>query len=103
MAPSLSLRAAPTVAGIAASALRTHIASGGGPLRLTSLVSHWPAASWDAPDLGTLRDDVGEDTGVEVEVGRRGRGYLDGGWQRVTMGFGAFDAGPWTQAVIASS
>lgn len=92
--PRLALAAAPTIADMAAPALRAHIAAGGVPLRLPGLVRHWPARAWDAPGLGTLRHDVGEDTAVDVEVGRRGRGYRDPGWQRVTMGFGASSAPP---------
>ncbi len=81
------IKPAPTVANMAAAALRAHIAAGGGPLRLPGLAS-WPAARWDAPDLGTLRSDVGEHTAVDVELAPRGRGYTDPRWQRVTMGFG---------------
>jgi lysine-specific demethylase 8 len=32
---------------------------------------------------------VGENTEVDVEIGPRGRGYLDKRYQRVTMGFGS--------------
>lgn len=62
------------------------------PLKLNKLVSHWPATSSLSldHDLSALRELVGEDTAVEVELGRRGRGYLDKGYQRVTMGFGMF-------------
>lgn len=92
-----SIAAAPTIDRIAASALRSHISASGGPLRLTNLVTHWPVR-WDTPELGGLRDDVGENTAVDAEVGRRGRGYLDEGWQRVTMGFG--ESAPYLSAYL---
>ncbi|BEI91874.1 uncharacterized protein CcaverHIS019_0406940 [Cutaneotrichosporon cavernicola] len=71
-----------------AAALRAHISASGGPLRLPGIA--WRLERWSAPDLGTLRDDVGEHTAVDVEIAPRGRGYTDPAWQRVTMGFGLF-------------
>ena len=65
------------------------------PLHLTGLVDHWLALRWSASTTGLggglsqLRQAIGEHTEVEVEVGKRGRGYLDPDFQRVSMGFGA--------------
>ncbi|BEJ07420.1 hypothetical protein CcaverHIS641_0406890 [Cutaneotrichosporon cavernicola] len=64
-----------------AAALRAHISASGGPLRLPGIA--WRLERWSAPDLGTLRDDVGEHTAVDVEIAPRGRGYTDPAWQRV--------------------
>lgn len=79
---------------LSAAGLRAHLSRNGGPLILQDLVTSWPAMKdWASPidgqiTLDGLRRDVGEDTAVEVEIGKRGRGYLDPDWQRVTMGFG---------------
>lgn len=81
-------------------ALAAHLGSKNTPLLLRGLVEHWPAMrEWsippptpdgqqDAAALAGLRAAVGEDTGMDVEVGPRGKGYLDPAWQRITMGFG---------------
>jgi hypothetical protein len=46
---------------------------------------------WTLQDgLKVIREQVGEDREVDVELGRRGRGYLDEGYQRVSMGFGEY-------------
>ena len=71
--------------------LRSHLASSRPTaLHLPDLVSSWPAlSSWTLDDgLTQLREAVGEDMGVDVEMGPRGRGYLDERYRRVTMGFG---------------
>lgn len=80
-APKISLKPA---------SLRAHLAqSRPTPVVLRGAAAQWPALKWgDDADLGRLRDAMGELTGVDVEVGRRGRGYLDDGWERMTMGFG---------------
>jgi hypothetical protein len=38
--------------------------------------------------LQSLRDSVGETKEVDVELGKKGRGYLDPEYQRISMGFG---------------
>lgn len=71
--------------------LRSHLAtSSPTSLHLPDLVSSWPALrSWTLGDgLAPLREAVGEDMGVDIEMGPRGRGYLDERYRRVTMGFG---------------
>jgi lysine-specific demethylase 8 len=88
------------LATLTPAALRAHLARTPTPLILKGLTNSWPkTADWHATDaegkltLDALRNVVGEDTAVEVEVGRRGRGYLDPDWQRVTMGFGELSVG----------
>ncbi|RSH87252.1 hypothetical protein EHS25_003161 [Saitozyma podzolica] len=73
--------------------IRSHLAtSSPTALHLPDLVSAWPALrSWTLEDgLAPLREAVGEDMGVDIEMGPRGRGYLDERYRRVTMGFGLF-------------
>lgn len=75
------------------SALRAHLAqTSPTPLLLPDLVdtSAWPALkSWSLSDgLQSLRTAIGENTEVDVELGPRGRGYMDKRYQRVGMGFG---------------
>lgn len=53
----------------------------GHPVVHPDLTREWPEMT---PDV--LRRVLG-DKAVEVELGRRGRGYLDPGWQRVEMPF----------------
>lgn len=74
------------------------------PLLLPYLVKSgdfaWPAVkSWPLLDqegretLAGLRNDETDSLPVEVEVGRRGRGYFDaklGAWRQLTMPFGLF-------------
>lgn len=82
--PARSLPLTPT-------ALRAHLAQPKPlPLHLPKLIDHWPALRlWSLDDgLQVLRDGVGEEREVEIELGRKGRGYLDEGYQRVSMGFG---------------
>jgi hypothetical protein len=72
------------------SLLTTHLLSPSPhPLHLTNLISHYPALhKWQlSDDLSALRESL-ENREVEIEVGKRGRGYLDPDWQRLTMGFG---------------
>lgn len=72
-------------------ALKQHLAAERPlPLHLTGLTSHWPASSlWTLNDgLAALRDGVGEDREVTVELGKKGRGYLDKDYQRISIGFG---------------
>ncbi|OXC64617.1 hypothetical protein AYX13_06044 [Cryptococcus neoformans] len=62
------------------------------PLHLPSLTSAWPAlTSWQLEDgLQRLREKIGEDRVTEIELGKKGRGYLDKEWQRIHMPFGLF-------------
>lgn len=73
------------------SALRSHLASTPVlPLHIGSdLTAHWSArSSWRiSDDLAAIRA-AGEHKEVEVEVGKRGRGYLDPDYQRINMGLG---------------
>lgn len=72
-------------------ALKSHLAGDRPrPLHLTGLTSHWPASSlWTLNDgLAALRNGVGEDREVTVELGKKGRGYLDKEYQRISIGFG---------------
>jgi hypothetical protein len=76
---------------IAQDLLRTHLAGAKPlPLHVQELTAHWPASSlWTLNDgLQALRDTVGESKEVDVEMGQKGRGYLDPRYQRVSMGFG---------------
>jgi hypothetical protein len=76
---------------IAAEALRTHLATPKHlPLHVQDLTAQWPASSlWTIYDgLQALRDSVGETKEVDVELGKKGRGYLDPEYKRVSMGFG---------------
>jgi hypothetical protein len=60
------------------------------PLILPQVGADWPARdAWSLSDgFQRLRSAIGEDRAVEVELGLRGRGYLDGRYRRVSMGFG---------------
>ena len=76
---------------ISLSALRAHLAGGAPePLHLGQETTQ----SWPARRTWSLRDDLQairqgrEDMEVEVEVGRKGRGYLDPDFQRINMGLG---------------
>lgn len=62
------------------------------PLHLPSLTSAWPAlTSWQLTDgLKRLREKIGENRVTEIELGKKGRGYLDKEWQRIHMPFGLF-------------
>ncbi|WWC89194.1 uncharacterized protein L201_004112 [Kwoniella dendrophila CBS 6074] len=62
------------------------------PLHLTGLISSWPALEkWKLSDgLKEMRDSLGAEKVVEIELGKQGRGYLHSDWQRVNMGFGIF-------------
>lgn len=53
----------------------------GHPVVLPDLTKQWPEITPES-----LRSVLGE-SAVEVELGRRGRGYLDPAWQRVEMPF----------------
>lgn len=82
-----------TLRSPATSILRNHLAHHSPtPLLLPDLVrpAEWPALkSWVLSDgLKRLRENIGEDREVDVELGPRGRGYLDKGYKRVGMGFG---------------
>ncbi|ORY32796.1 hypothetical protein BCR39DRAFT_350713 [Naematelia encephala] len=90
---TLRIALADTIPNITPSALRAHLSqTAPSPLHLPGLVSAWPALyKWTLSDgLRAIRDAVGEQRAVEVEVGQKGRGYLDQRYQRVTMGFGLF-------------
>jgi len=86
MTPPLA-RFVPT---ITRGALSSHLTGLLAPLHIgQALTSHWPArSSWRISDgFATIRA-VGEHKEVEVEVGKRGRGYLDPDFQRMNMGLG---------------
>lgn len=73
------------------------------PRLLPGLVADWPAVrEWPAWDddlqretLRGMRNETTAELLVEVEIGRRGRGYMDrgsggqGGWDKIKMPFGA--------------
>ncbi|WWC62115.1 uncharacterized protein I303_104705 [Kwoniella dejecticola CBS 10117] len=90
---SFLIRPARSIASISPTQLQQHISTPPiHPLRLTGLISSWPALNqWRLSDgLQSIRKAVGEDKAVEIELGKKGRGYLHPDWQRVTMGFGIF-------------
>jgi hypothetical protein len=86
----------PTLSNPSPAALASHLAqTSPTPLLLPQLTRDWPALAgpsrWGVhpPDeLSRLRQSIGEDRAVEVELGPRGRGYMDERYRRVTMGFG---------------
>ncbi|KAK8864510.1 hypothetical protein IAR55_001760 [Kwoniella newhampshirensis] len=89
------IRSAKSVCSLSPSALRTHLIAGPSratPLHLPDLISDWPALkTWSLSDhMKAVRDGVGENKSVEVELGKKGRGYLHKEWQRVWMPFGLF-------------
>lgn len=72
--------------------LATHLASPNpAPLIIPHIADDWPARStWALSDgLQKLRHHIGEERAVEVELGPRGRGYLDQRYKRISVGFGA--------------
>lgn len=74
------------------SALATHLGASPKPLHIgAALTAHWPArTSWRLSDgLAAIRA-AGEDKEVEIEVGKRGRGYLHPDFQRIHMGLGRY-------------
>jgi lysine-specific demethylase 8 len=76
---------------IAHEALKTHLGvTRPLPLHIQDITARWPASSlWTLNNgLQALRDTVGDTKEVDVELGQKGRGYLDPGYQRVSMGFG---------------
>ena len=86
----MTLPAARFLASITPAVLKSHLAGTPVPLHIgESLTAHWAARStWRLEDgLSAIRA-VGEDKEVEIEVGRRGRGYLDPDFQRIHMGLG---------------
>lgn len=88
----MALPAARYIASVTPSVLKSHLASTPRPLHIgESLTSHWAARSkWQLSDgLAAIRA-VGEDKEVEIEVGKRGRGYLDPEFQRINMGLGGY-------------
>ena len=87
----LQIRLARYLPTISTLAIRAHLQSPAVPLHLGKhLTSSWEAfARWRMDDgLQRLREDVGEDRVVEVELGKKGRGYLDPETRRVSVGFG---------------
>ncbi|WVQ80790.1 hypothetical protein IAT38_002895 [Cryptococcus sp. DSM 104549] len=87
------IRQARSIPSITPAALRAHLTSPPiHPLHLPGLVTHWPAlSSWKLSDrLQAIRTAVDENRAVEIELGKKGRGYLHPDWQRVTMPFGLF-------------
>ncbi|WWD17183.1 hypothetical protein CI109_101621 [Kwoniella shandongensis] len=90
------IRSAKPITSLSPSALQSHLIAASSsrplPLHLPDLVSSWPALdTWRLEDgLKVLRDSIGENRSVEVELGKRGRGYLHKDWQRVWMPFGLF-------------
>ncbi|WWC70126.1 uncharacterized protein I206_104073 [Kwoniella pini CBS 10737] len=90
---SFTIRPARQVASITPVQLQQHLSvSPVHPLHISGLVSSWPALTqWRLSDgLRGVRDAVGEDRAVEIELGKQGRGYLHPDWQRVNMGFDLF-------------
>ncbi|WVF71303.1 hypothetical protein IAT40_006106 [Kwoniella sp. CBS 6097] len=86
-------RPARTISRLSPAALRLHLLSSSPQtLHLTDLISTWPALStWRLDDdLREIREAVGADRAVEIELGKKGRGYLHPDWQRVYMPFGLF-------------
>ncbi|OCF41874.1 hypothetical protein I317_04284 [Kwoniella heveanensis CBS 569] len=86
-------RPARTILGLSPAALKEHLLSPSPQtLHLTNLISAWPALTRWRPDdnLREIREAVGADRAVEVELGKKGRGYLHPDWQRVHMPFGLF-------------
>ncbi|WVR06927.1 hypothetical protein IAU60_003963 [Kwoniella sp. DSM 27419] len=86
-------RRARSVANMAPELLREHVrGTRPVPLHLTGLISGWPALQrWTiANGLKDMRQAVGEDRNVEVELAKKARGYLHPDWQRVHMPFGIF-------------
>ncbi|WWC94331.1 hypothetical protein V866_001173 [Kwoniella sp. B9012] len=87
------IKTARSISSITPAQLHYHLlGSKAFPLHLTGLISSWPALTqWRLSDqLRGMRDAVGEDKSVEIELGKKGRGYLHPDWQRVNMGFGMF-------------
>ncbi|WVQ99563.1 hypothetical protein IAU59_006699 [Kwoniella sp. CBS 9459] len=86
-------RPARSISGLTPAALKEHLLSPSPQaLHLTNLTSAWPAmVKWRLDnDLQDIRENVGEHRSVEIELGKRGRGYLHPDWQRVHMPFGLF-------------
>lgn len=87
---SMTARAAKYLSTISFDSLKAHLASNPTPLHIgSSLTTHWPARStWRlSDDLAAIRT-TGEDKEVEIEVGKRRRGYMDPEFQRIHMGLG---------------
>ena len=73
------------------SVLREHLAAPDTtPLHLPGLLHSWPAIHrWQISNgLDHLRRSIGENRLVEVELVKRGRGYLDPDHQRIQIPFG---------------
>ncbi|ORX36577.1 hypothetical protein BD324DRAFT_626374 [Kockovaella imperatae] len=92
---SLRLSRAAFKASIGVQELGHHLVQSKLPFPLhfgRELVSHWSAlTTWTLDDdLEGLKRDVGIDKSVEVELGKKGRGYLDKETSRVSMPFGLF-------------
>lgn len=80
-----------SIPSISQSVLREHLSSPHHtPLHLPNLLTSWPGLdSWRLSDgLERLRQILGQDRQVEVELVNRGRGYLDPEFNRVHMPFG---------------
>ncbi|WVO16111.1 hypothetical protein L204_103778 [Cryptococcus depauperatus] len=89
----LSIRRACSLLSPTPSHLRTHLSTYPVlPLHLPSLISSWRAlSSWRLEDgLQAVREKVGETKIAEVELGKKGRGYLHHEWQKIHMPFGLF-------------
>ncbi|KAK1924289.1 hypothetical protein DB88DRAFT_489710 [Papiliotrema laurentii] len=73
-------------------ALREHLSCAPTPLHVgQSLTTHWAARqAWRTGDDFRAIRTGREDREVEIEVGKRGRGYLDPDFQRIHMGLGLF-------------
>lgn len=88
----MTLPAARFLSIVTPTLLKSHLASSPLPLHVgESLTAHWAARStWRLEDdLSAIRR-AGEDKEVEIEVGKRGRGYLDPDFQRIHMGLGEY-------------
>lgn len=83
-------------------ALREHLSRAPTPLHVgQSLTTHWAARqAWRTGDDFRAIRTGREDREVEIEVGKRGRGYLDPDFQRIHMGLGEEPGAGFTIALI---
>ena len=79
------------------SALRAYLSNADPmPLHITNLVTSWPALkAWTLSDgLERLKEIVGEDRLIEIELVKRARGYLDPNFKKVQTSFGIYPVHP---------
>ena len=94
----MSAAAARYLPTITPAALSHHLLASPRPLHLgRDLVASWRALTdWKLEDgVQGIRWHVGDDTGVEVELGRPGLGYIDKETQRISMPFGRLPLQRW--------